>query len=177
MAISAFVVRVPEAEPRVGSLRERFDSSVKLGVPAHVTVLMPFMPPERINAAVLQQAQAALSAVCAFAFELSEVRRFPAATYLAPMPAAPFIALTQSLVGSFPEYPPYGGQFQSVVPHLTVAQSNPADAELAAAELERMMRKLGPVSSYCSSVVLLENSSGLWKEKYAFALPRASSEG
>jgi len=66
MAESAFIVRVPEAEPRVGALRERFDASVRLGVPAHITVLVPFMSPERISAAVLAEAQVALDEVPAF---------------------------------------------------------------------------------------------------------------
>src|SRR3989442_4426406 len=86
-AQSAFIVRVPEAESRVGALRERFDASVKLGVPAHITVLVPFMSPERISAEVLAEAQAALNEVPAFPFALTSVARFPATAYLAPEPA------------------------------------------------------------------------------------------
>ena len=48
MAATAFVVRVPEAEAHVRDLRERFDPSVRLGVPAHITVLFPFMAPEYV---------------------------------------------------------------------------------------------------------------------------------
>jgi hypothetical protein len=40
MAESAFIVRVPEAEACVSELRNRFDASVRLGVPAHITVLV-----------------------------------------------------------------------------------------------------------------------------------------
>jgi hypothetical protein len=39
MAESAFIVRVPEAEVCVGALRERFDASVRLGVPTVETRL------------------------------------------------------------------------------------------------------------------------------------------
>jgi len=170
--VSAFIVRVPEAEPCVEALRERFDASVKLGVPAHVTVLVPFMSPERITEAVLQRAQLALNAVPSFSFALSKVARFPATTYLAPEPAAPFIALTQSLVRFFPEYPPFAGEFESIVPHLTVAHGSTPEAELAAGELSAAVQAHGPIVSECSSVALLENSSGLWKEMHVFRLPR-----
>lgn len=45
MAITAFVVRVPSAETVVAELRKRFDATVQHGVPAHISVLVPFMDP------------------------------------------------------------------------------------------------------------------------------------
>lgn len=177
MAESALIIHVPEAEPCVGALRERFDASVRLGVPAHITVLVPFMSPERITDAVLQRAQAALNAVPSFSFRLSKVARFPATTYLVPEPAGPFIALTQSLVRSFPEYPPFGGEFESIIPHLTVAHGSTPEAEVAAGELAAAVQAHGPVISVARSVALLENSSGLWKEMHAFVLPGGHQGG
>lgn len=171
MAESAFIVRVPEAEPCVSALRERFDASVKVGVPAHITVLAPFMSPECISEAVLQRAQAALSAVASFAFTLSRVALFPATTYLAPEPAEPFITLTQSLVRSFPGYPPFRGEHESIIPHLTVAHGNASQAAIAAHELAAVVQAHGPIRSRCRSVLLLENSSGQWRERHAFVLP------
>ncbi len=171
MAESAFLIHVPEAETCVGALRERFDGSVKLGVPAHITILVPFMSPELITESVLRRVQLALNAVPAFAFTLSRVARFPSTTYLAPEPSEPFIALTQSLMASFPEYPPFGGEFESIIPHLTVAHGNAAEAEVAAGELAAAVQAHGPIRSVCRSVALLENSSGLWKEMHSFTLP------
>jgi 2'-5' RNA ligase len=169
---TAFIVNVPEAEAPVASLRNRFDASVRLGVPAHITVLVPFMAPDQITPNVLAHIQAALSQVPSFAFSLSQVRRFPATAYLAPEPAEPFIALTEALVHTFPKFPPFRGQHESIVPHLTVANGNASEAEVAAAELEAVVHSNGPISSFCSSVSLLENSSGLWREMHVFALPR-----
>jgi hypothetical protein len=173
MAESAFIVRVPEAEACVGALRERFDASVRLGVPAHITVLVPFMSPERITTAVVQRVHQALGEVPAFAFKLARVQRFTATAYLAPEPAAPFIALTRSLMRRFPEYPPFGGEHEFIIPHLTVAHCSASDAELAGVELAATMQTHGPIASSCASVVLLENSSGLWREMHAFDLPPA----
>ena len=171
MAESAFIIHVPEAESCVSALRERFDASVRLGVPAHITVLVPFMPPERITDAVLGRAQAALSTVPSFSFRLARVARFPATAYLAPEPAAPFVALTQSLVRTFPEYPPFGGEFESIIPHLTVAHGSASEAEEAASQLAAVMQAHGPITGTARSVALLENSSGMWRGMHAFALP------
>ena len=171
MAESAFIVHVPEAEPCVGALRERFDASVKLGVPAHITVLAPFMSPERIAEPVLQRIREALGEVAAFSFTLAQVGRFSATAYLAPEPSELFIALTQSLARAFPEYPPFGGAFETIVPHLTVAHGSASAAALAAVELTAAMRTHGSVACRCTSVALLENSSGLWKEMHVFNLP------
>lgn len=177
MAESAFIVQVPQAELVVGPLRERYDASVRLGIPAHITVLVPFMSPERIDQTVLQRAQQALDAVRAFAFSLPSVGRFPATAWLAPEPAQPFIEMTQSLVRCFPEYPPFRGEHDSIVPHLTVAHGSVSDAEVAAREIGATIRAQGPIDSLCRSVVLLENSSGMWRQMHAFVLPGGDRGG
>jgi 2'-5' RNA ligase len=173
MAQTAFVVRVPEAEELVGALRERFDASARLGVPAHITVLVPFMPPEQLSDLVRAQIAGAFSEVDSFTFVLQRVGRFPATAYLAPEPAEPFIALTRALIARFPEFLPYGGAHGgSVVPHLTVADGDPGKAALAERELKDLLELRAPIQSTCGSVALLENSTGRWEEIHAFALRR-----
>ena len=171
MPESAFIVRVPEAEACVCNLRERYDASARLGVPAHITVLVPFMSPELITSSVTRKVQSALSQVKTFAFSLVGVARFPATTYLAPKPAEPFIALTEALVASFPQFPPFSGAHETVIPHLTVANGSAREAELVAVELVSLFKLRGPIHSVCSSVSLFENSSGRWKEMNEFTLP------
>jgi 2'-5' RNA ligase len=171
MAETAFIIRVPEAEARVAALRERFDASAKLGVPAHITVLYPFMSPERITDAVLRRVQAVFDPLPSFAFALSEVARFPTTAYLVPEPGAPFVALTQALARQFPDYPPFRGEHDSIIPHLTVAHGDALEAEIAARELIAALHTHGSIRSTCHSVTLIENSSGRWQEAHAFALP------
>jgi 2'-5' RNA ligase len=170
MAQTAFIVRVPEAEAWVSALRERFDPSAREGVPAHVTVLYPFMSPELVSEPVLEIVRQALRQVAPFTFQLSRIGRFPATTYLAPEPAEPFIRLTRCLVERFPAYLPYGGEHEGVVPHLTVSDGNPREAEVAQAELATAITTQGAISSVCTEVVLLENSSGTWRQMHAFSL-------
>ncbi|MEU9125154.1 2'-5' RNA ligase family protein [Streptomyces sp. NPDC048506] len=49
---TALIVRIPDAEPAARALRARFDPSARAGVPAHVTVLFPFLDESRIDARV-----------------------------------------------------------------------------------------------------------------------------
>lgn len=173
MAITAFVVKVPAAEPLAGDLRRRYDATVALDVPAHITVLVPFMEPALITPEVLDRARRVLDRTPAFAFSLGKVGRFPETAYLAPEPAAPFIEMTLALVEAFPDFPPYAGEHQGVIPHLSVAHGNALDADAAAAELQTGLLASGPVHATCTEVTLIENSSGRWQDLHVFSLPRA----
>ncbi|WP_174996734.1 2'-5' RNA ligase family protein [Burkholderia lata] len=171
MSTSAFVVEVPAAEPTVAHLRRRFDASASLGVPAHITLLFPFMSPDQITPDVIHQARSALRVVPSFEFSLTQVGRFETTAYLSPAPADPFVALTTALVECFPTYRPYGGAYDHIVPHLTVAHGDAVAAQAAAIELEERLRVLAPIRTQCRSVSLLENSSGIWKQMHVIDLP------
>ena len=177
MAETALIVRVPEAEPHVSELRRQFDPSAKLGVPAHITVLYPFMPPEEITPMVANQVRAVALACAAFDFQLSRVGLFRDALYLAPAPSNPFIALTAALARQFPEYPPYGGQFRTVVPHLTVAQGGGWRQSSVHSDLLGALYPLGGIACRCSELVLIENSSCRWQQMDVFPLSVPKHEG
>jgi 2'-5' RNA ligase len=174
MAESAFIVRVPEAEPQVAHLRERFDPMALLGVPAHITLLYPFLSPEQITTPVLGASRTIASAMTAFPFRLDRIGRFPGVLYLAPEPATPFAAFTNALARRFPEFPPYGGQFQTIVPHLTVAHVNDAECVAIEGELRSSLLSSGGVSASCREISLIENSSGRWKLMHVLPLSSAA---
>jgi hypothetical protein len=50
---TALLVLVPAAEPAVGGHRARLDVAARDGVPAHITVLYPFLPPAGIGESLL----------------------------------------------------------------------------------------------------------------------------
>jgi hypothetical protein len=133
------------------------------------------MDPGRVTPGVLASAQEALGQIPPFDFALRRVGRFPMTTYLAPEPPDPFIAMTTALVRAYPEFPPYGGEHTDVIPHLTVAHGDAEHAAVAASELEARLRAAGSVEARCTSVVLLENSTGKWKELHAFHLQQPSA--
>src|SRR5215469_12520474 len=130
---SAVLAAVPEAEPAVAALRARLDSSAAQGVPAHVTVLYPFVHPDRLGPKVIDALAEAVASAAAFAMSFRQVGWFGEdVLWLAPDPAGPFHALNQAVWDRFPDHPPYGGEIANVVPHLTVGAGQPV-AELRAA--------------------------------------------
>src|SRR5690348_18468268 len=105
-ARSAVVILVPEAEDCIGEFRRRHDPSAAAGMPAHVTLLYPFVAPNTLSRHDVEALEACLSHFRSFAFTLSEVRRFPSLLYLAPEPADTFRELTMAIWKAFPGYPP-----------------------------------------------------------------------
>ena len=162
MAQSALIVPVGEAEAVVGEIRNRFDPTALLGVPAHITTIFPFADPSTISGHTIDGLRSATASIRAFAFQLRTIGQFPTALYLNPEPSDRFVALTSAIVDRFPEFPPYGGQFSSVVPHLTVAYGESNRLAGVREELERAIGRHGPISSFCSSLTLIENSTGRW---------------
>jgi hypothetical protein len=135
---SALIVAVPEAEPAVAALRAAYDPAASWGVPAHVTVLYPFLPPDRIDAGVHAALRETVAAVAAFDLVFERTRRFgDQVLWLAPEPDAPLRALTAAVWARFPQTPPYGGQFADVIPHLTVTDGQPPEVMDAAADRVR----------------------------------------
>lgn len=174
MSVSALIVPVAPAEPVVADLRSRLDPAAALGVPAHITLLHPFMAPERIDAAVLARIDAVARAAPEFVFRLASIARFPGTLYLTPEPSAPFVALTRALWREFPEHPPYGGRHAGIVPHLTVGQAADAGADAAhdaaAGMLAARLPKPDGIGARCDRILLIENASGRWRTLHAFAL-------
>ena len=156
---SALVVLVPDAEELVGSIRARHDPAATSGMPAHVTVLYPFVPP-----ALTGSDRAALHALAASFpasdFVLTAVRRFPGVLWLAPEPAALFVELTRRVVARWPQHRPYAGAHDGDRPHLTVALG----PDTLFDELDRPLSAGLPIRSRAASLSLAErDGSGAWK--------------
>ncbi|MFE5143534.1 2'-5' RNA ligase family protein [Streptomyces fagopyri] len=100
---SGLIVRIPEAEPVVRAWRDRLDPSARAGVPAHVTVLFPFLDGSRID----DGAYAAIGEVIGrhrpFEARFDHCGRFPGILYLVPEPDLPFRRLTEAIAERWPE--------------------------------------------------------------------------
>jgi 2'-5' RNA ligase len=135
--LSAVVVAVPEAEPHVGALRAALDPSAALGVPPHVTIMYPFLPPAEIDDGALAVLGETLAAVAAFDVEFSRVAWFgEEVVWWAPEPAEPFVVLTGAVARRFGLRPYEGAHGDIVVPHLTIGHDAPiARLKAAAADV------------------------------------------
>ncbi|WP_175484039.1 2'-5' RNA ligase family protein [Modestobacter sp. DSM 44400] len=167
---SGLVVAVPEAEAVVGRHRDRLDDHAARGAPAHVTVLFPFVPGDAIDADVLARVAAVVGTVPSFGYSFSDTAWFDdAVLWLAPDDPAPFRNLTECVFAAFPAHPPFEGEFDDVVPHLTVGHRHPRPVLEAA---ERQVRPLLPVAGTAHEVVLLAEDlpGGRWASRASFPL-------
>ena len=170
---SALAILVPEAEPLVETFRFEHDPSAAAGIPAHITVLYPFKPPEEITAETIQTLEELFSNISGVDFCFSECRRLARVLYLAPVPEEPFKEMIEVVSERFPETPPYAGQFVDIIPHLTVAQNeDPNRLEEIADEFERAATDALPIYARVNEVVLLDNVPGRWRIRNRFALSK-----
>jgi len=150
---SALLLTVPAAEAAVGPHRARLDSNARDGVPAHLTVLYPFLPPAEIGPDALAGLSRLFAGIPRFAFTLDRVRWFgEAVVWLGPSDEAPFRALTELAVEAYPGCSPYGGIYEDVVPHRTIGHGgDPADLRAAA----EAVRPLLPIATEATEVTLM----------------------
>jgi 2'-5' RNA ligase len=140
---SAIVVEVPAAEPVLSRWRAKFEGSATLGLPAHITVLAPFLPEARLRDGVVDRLAELCRGVPAQDVSFARTDRFPGVLYLEPEPDEALRELTAAIAREWPEAPPYGGRFVDVVPHLTVALGafdSPFEAVEAALQPELPIR-------------------------------------
>lgn len=158
---SAVLVEVPEAEPVVGDWRQRYTFDAPAGIPAHVTILFPFVEPARLGEVESRLAEL-VSGTAAFELTFARTARWPELLYLVPEPAEPFVALTRAVEREWPDQPPYGGAHETIVPHLTVAES--PDSAL----LDRIAAEVGPQLPIATRVreasLFVEDHAGRWHE-------------
>lgn len=125
---SALVLRVPEVEAVVSRWRRRYDPIAAFGVPAHITVLAPWL----LVSDVAAQDRDALVSICGrtgpIDVTFTRFGTFSRTLWLDPQPAEPIRQLTVAIYARWPSHPPYGGVFDDSVPHLTIAdQRDPAE--------------------------------------------------
>jgi 2'-5' RNA ligase len=175
MVGSALVVLVPEAEALVKPFRDRFDPSAAAGMPAHITLLYPFKPPDEVDQVVLDNLRHCFTRFATIQFSLSSIRKFPIEVlYLAPEPEGPFRELTLAIWDCYPETPPYGGKWANIVPHLSVAWlADEQQLDAVTNDLAEASRGQLPIRATASEVALMDIGSGHWRVRATFSLAHA----
>ena len=155
-------VELPEALERI-----RLDhvDNARLGVPAHVTLLFPFVPARELTPSDVARAAAVVARSSAFDVDFRRAETFTATpvkesvVWLAPEPPGPFISLTEALAAAFPAYPPYEGIHDTVIPHLTLA-----NARVDVAAIMKICDAQLPFTRPVDEVALLvEDDAGQWR--------------
>jgi 2'-5' RNA ligase len=154
---TALVIAIEDAEPFDAVRRELMPEEVAAGIPFHLTLLYPFGELE-------DDARAFFAGRTPFEFELTRVVAWPDVVYLAPEPEDELRACMQALFDRFPEFPPYGGIHEDVLPHATLGES--VDGPAVRGEIERRLAPHLPHRCQARDVSLLEElAPGRWRER------------
>jgi 2'-5' RNA ligase len=166
---SGVIVRIRLPAP-LESLRARHDPMAHAGVPAHVTLLFPFLATEDLTPAVRRRLAGVASEDQPFWVRFVSTRRFPGVLWLAPEPTGPFVDLTKRLAAAFPDHPPYEGAHADIVPHLTIAFGEEAVLD----RLERKAARAGmPFRRRVDAIeVIAEDGTGRWHARWRLPLGR-----
>lgn len=117
---TGLIIPVPGLNEFVRTWRTAIEAMPPQGAPAHITVMYPFLEPS-VAAAHSQRIAEMVADHRAFEFELTKVGWFDDdVVYLEPQPAELFAAMTHAVTAAWPNLEPYGGEFEEVVPHLTL---------------------------------------------------------
>jgi 2'-5' RNA ligase superfamily protein len=121
--MTTLVVPVPEADGVVENWRMRYDWSARAGVPSHITLLGPFLPPDGVGSRVVERLRSLFASCQPVTFNLVSVERLSGLVYLPPEPVTPFRLLTEMLEREWPDAPRFGSTFERPLYHLTVARA------------------------------------------------------
>ena len=174
---TAVIVPVPDAEPVVAEHRRQLDRAASWGVPAHLTVLYPFLPPSAIDRVALARLGAAVASVAAFECVFNRCDWFgEEVLWLAPEPDTPFRALTGAVWAEFPQHPPYGGAYREVVPHLTVGERRSGSTSALRAA-EAAVELALPMKVCIARAVLIAGTQepGSWRTVHELPLGAATT--
>ena len=152
--------RVPPALVR---LRRRWDYAALAGAGAHVTILFPFLPCPDLQPGVRAELAAIAGRLPAFDVRFERVRRFPGLVWIEPEPAEPFSTLTAAVAARWPDHPPYGGMFETVIPHLTVVESEDAPLD----DVEDAARRAAPFTARAERLELwCQDAAARWRPRW-----------
>jgi 2'-5' RNA ligase len=173
---TAVIVPVPAAEPVVDEHRQLLDRAAGWGVPAHVTVLYPFLPPAAVDDAALAALSAAVATVEAFDCTFARSDWFGSEVlWLAPDPSEPLRQLTLAVWAAFPHHAPYGGVHETIEPHLTVAERALGESGSLSA-VEKVVQRGLPFRQRVDHVLLIAGSARPRSWRTVHRLPLGDGE-
>jgi 2'-5' RNA ligase len=132
-------------------------------IPPHVTVAFPFLPLESVTADAVRKLSKLFEETLSFDFELSEIRWFDTnVVYVAPSNEGTFRSIIETLQRMFPDFHPYDGAFDSVVPHVTLSEHGSlADRQAVGRQAPEYL----PISARASHVWMMSNER--WPDEWS----------
>ena len=109
----------PDAESLVGRWRAEHDYAARFGIPAHVTVRTPFLPPERWR----DPAFALLESFLPTDLTLAHLENRPGGLVIVVEPDDGLSEITEAVTRSWPALPPHKGNRPDLAYHMTVVRT------------------------------------------------------
>jgi 2'-5' RNA ligase len=167
---TALVVPVRAADPVIGEHRRAHTPSGKQGMPAHATLLAPFIHASRLDSLDRHRLSDTVGRFPAFDLRLSAFGTFEhiGCLWLAPQPRKQFVEMTKALLEIYPEveYPPESAA--EIVPHVTIGSRLTEEQQ---EEIKRELQPKLPIRGRVDRVVLYErDAKGGWRARQTFAL-------
>ncbi|NNF53258.1 MAG: hypothetical protein HKN03_02340 [Acidimicrobiales bacterium] len=164
---TALLFLVPEAQ----DLFDAVGGATPGGIPAHITVLYPFIRPPKITSQTRDELAQLAAATDRFEVTITSLAQYEITTYLNLEPEEPIRTITYRIFEQWPNYPPYGDIDLYIQPHMALAQGViPSDVESTA--LPHL-----PVNAEITHLtVMVRRWSGRWKVDAQFPLRNAGQE-
>ena len=133
--VTSVVVMAPlEVQAVVAPIMQQFALENLINLPAHITVLYPFAPPDKLES-TYPDVQKLCKNIQPFDVTLEGYGRFPKFIYMKLKDGDPIRTIFRQFQKNFPEYRPYDGLYgDDLLPHITIAEFE-SEAEQATAEL------------------------------------------
>ena len=167
---TALVIVLDDARPQLEPVRaEFFPEGIATGIPLHVTLLVPFAPPDRLDESELE---AFFARYEPFTLTLTGLATFPRVVYAVPEPRERLLAMMRAVFDRYPGYPPYEGEVDEPEPHATLTELEVDESlEEALASIRARTESLFPLTCDIRDVALLEQyECDRWRERRRFAL-------
>ena len=166
---TAIVVPFRAAEAALSEHRRAHTPSGRDGMPAHATLLAPFVHASRLDSFDRRRMRDTIGRFPAFDVRLPTFGLFEeiGCLYLEPRPREPFVEMSQALLEVYPEveFPPEG---KEIVPHVTIGSHLTEEQQ---EEVRRAVAPNLPVRARVDRAVLYErDANGRWQARQTFAL-------
>ena len=119
---TALIVPMAGVDPVVRPIRQALHGSGDAGMPAHVTLMYPFVPLTEVDETVRAQLRGLFARFSPFRATFRRAVRMDGLLYLEPEPGEAFMALYEGVRAAWPSLLPYEGKYGTdYTPHLSIA--------------------------------------------------------
>ncbi|ALE73077.1 hypothetical protein FRP1_08175 [Pseudonocardia sp. EC080625-04] len=164
---TAVLLPVAELDPVLAVIAGRRPDAVRPGIPAHLTLLYPFLPTTEVTEGVVDRCRALSAGTGRLTCRFTRTHVGPTMISTAPEPAGPVAALATALRAQWPDHPPYGGRFgPDPEPHVTLALGPVEDPGGISGPADTLL----PIEAHLDTAVLVELTGDGWRQRATFPL-------